>query len=65
MLKAVHHGRVTEIVITKHGNPLAKLVPIAKGKVAVLGDIFSTGEAWDAERGESLAIGACSNSTGR
>lgn len=59
MLGAVHDGRATEIVVTKHGKPFAKLVPIedctekfcgfAKHKIAVLGDVFSTGESWDAQ----------------
>lgn len=63
MLGAVHDGRATEIVVTKHGKPFAKVVPIdhraerfcgfAKGKIAVLGDIFSTGERWDAEDEEA------------
>jgi prevent-host-death family protein len=47
------------IVITKHGRPVAKLVPIAtesaaligslKGKLTIKGDILSTGIAWDVE----------------
>ncbi len=47
------------IVITKHGKPVAKLVPIAtepatligslKGKLIIKGDILSTGVRWDAE----------------
>ncbi|HKU81291.1 MAG TPA: type II toxin-antitoxin system prevent-host-death family antitoxin [Candidatus Tumulicola sp.] len=62
MLAAVHEGRAAEIVITKRGNPLAKLVPVAnrpetfcgfaKDRIVVVGDIFSTGESWNAERGE-------------
>jgi prevent-host-death family protein len=48
------------IVITKHGKPVAKLIPFAadsagligslKDKIVIKGDILSTGEAWDAER---------------
>ena len=48
------------IVITKHGRPVAKLIPFAadsagligslKDKIVIKGDILSTGEAWDAER---------------
>lgn len=47
------------VVITKRGQPVAKLVPItAPGKprslagsiVAETGDPFSTGEVWDADR---------------
>ena len=47
------------IVITKHGRPVAKLVPIAtesaaligslKGKLTIKGDTLSTGVRWDAE----------------
>ena len=48
------------IVITKHGKPVAKLIPFAsdsagligslKGKVTIKGEILSTGLDWDAER---------------
>lgn len=47
------------LIITKHGKPLAKLLPIQvqsedligkmKGKIKVKGRIFSTGVKWDAE----------------
>ena len=47
------------IVITKHGRPVAKLIPIRtesaaligslKTKLRIKGDILSTGLAWDAE----------------
>lgn len=47
------------IVITKHGKPVAKLVPIQtdtakligsfKGKIKIKGKILSTGLKWDAE----------------
>jgi prevent-host-death family protein len=47
------------IVITKHGKPVAKLIPInvdsaaligsLKGKLTIKGDIRSTGLQWDAE----------------
>ena len=47
------------IVITKHGKPVAKLVPIHtdtakligsfKGKIKIKGKILSTGVKWDAE----------------
>lgn len=49
------------IVITKRGRPVAKLIPIGAeaadligslaGKIRVVGDILSTGAAWDAEPG--------------
>ena len=48
-----------EIVITKHGKPVAKLIPLRndaadligslKGKIRIKGDISSTGLAWDAQ----------------
>lgn len=48
-----------EYVVTKHGKPVAKLVPICadstdligslKGKIEIHGDILSTGIEWDAE----------------
>ena len=47
------------LVITKHGRPVAKLVPIETGsadligslagKIAIHGDLLSTGVRWDAE----------------
>ena len=47
------------LVITKHGKPLAKVIPIEtesasligslKGKIKVKGDIFSTGVKWNAK----------------
>jgi prevent-host-death family protein len=47
------------ITITKHGRPVAKLIPIGvesvnligsmKGKIVIHGDILSTGVRWDAE----------------
>jgi prevent-host-death family protein len=47
------------IVITKHGKPVAKLIPIKtdtkqligslKGKIKIKGRILSTGIKWDAE----------------
>jgi len=47
------------IVITKHGKPVAKLIPIGsdsrsligslKSKVVIKGDILSTGLEWDAQ----------------
>lgn len=48
------------IVITKHGRPVAKLLPFGSdsagligslaGKLSIKGDVFSTGTDWDAER---------------
>lgn len=47
------------LVITKHGKPVAKLIPYErqsasligslKGKIEVLGDVFNSGETWDAD----------------
>lgn len=47
------------LVITKHGRPVAKVIPIGadsasligsmKGKLEIKGDILSTGEHWDAQ----------------
>jgi prevent-host-death family protein len=47
------------IVITKHGKPVAKLIRIEsssanmigalRGKLKIKGNIFSTGERWNAE----------------
>jgi prevent-host-death family protein len=47
------------IIITKHGKPVAKLVPIHtdgakligsfRGKIRIKGNILSTGLKWDAE----------------
>ena len=47
------------IIITKHGKPVAKLIPIRaasrdligalEGKIEIHGDILSTGIHWDAE----------------
>lgn len=47
------------VIITKHGKPVAKLIPIAsdgasligalKGKLRINGDILSTGLEWNAQ----------------
>ena len=47
------------IVITKHGKPIARLVPVEngstdlldalQGKLRITGDILSTGVSWDAQ----------------
>jgi len=47
------------IVVTKRGQPVAKVIPIRKssahligclkGKIRIKGDIYSTGLKWDAE----------------
>jgi len=58
LLDEVYNQR-KEIVITKRGRPVARLVPAEeeppaifgrlKGTGRIVGDIFSTGEAWDAD----------------
>jgi prevent-host-death family protein len=58
-LSLLDHLDPEGIVITKHGKPVARLIPIEsgcaeligsmKGKVQVKGDIFSTGIKWNAE----------------
>jgi antitoxin (DNA-binding transcriptional repressor) of toxin-antitoxin stability system len=58
-LSLLDHVDDQGIVITKHGKPVAKLVRIEssssnligalKGKLKIKGDIFSTGERWNAE----------------
>jgi prevent-host-death family protein len=50
----------TQVVITKHGIPVARLVPYQRdhqdliggmrGKLRIEGDILSTGLHWEAER---------------
>jgi prevent-host-death family protein len=47
------------VLITRRGKPVARLTPVRKnnadligslaGKLEIRGDIFSTGEKWDAE----------------
>jgi prevent-host-death family protein len=58
-LSLLDHLDPEGIVITKHGKPVARVVPIAsdcaeligcmKGKLKITGDVFSTGIRWDAE----------------
>jgi prevent-host-death family protein len=59
-LKLVDELEPDGLVLTKRGTPVARIVPIRqrgsghlvgrmKGRVEVLGDIFSTGEQWDAQ----------------
>lgn len=49
------------LIITKHGKPLARLMPYStaptrdfygcmKESVEIYGDVFSTGVSWDAQR---------------
>ena len=58
LLDRVEQQRI-EIVITKRGRPVARLVPVGgsapkifgrlKGTGRIVGDIFSTGEPWEAD----------------
>jgi prevent-host-death family protein len=52
------------IVVTKHGRPIAKVIPISphgnerfigsmKGRIRIHGDIYSTGLDWHAESGHT------------
>jgi prevent-host-death family protein len=58
-LSILDHVDSNGLIITKHGKPVAKLLPISskpgaligslRGKIKVKGDLFSTGARWDAE----------------
>jgi prevent-host-death family protein len=58
-LSLLDHLDPEGIVVTKHGKPVARLIPASsdcaaligslKGKVKVTGDVFSTGIRWNAE----------------
>lgn len=58
-LALLDHVSSEGIIITKHGKPVAKLIPIEtdgailigslKEKIKIKGDILSTGISWDAE----------------
>jgi prevent-host-death family protein len=57
-LELLAHREPTGLVITKRGRPIARVMPFVnnsnligslKCEVEVLGDIFSTGEKWEAE----------------
>ncbi len=58
-LRVLDHLSNDGIIITKHGRPIAKLVPIRsscadligsfQGKLKIKGNVFSTGQKWDAE----------------
>ena len=54
------------LVLTKRGQPIAKVIPITQAhnealigsmndKIEILGDIYSTGVSWDAESGHPHA----------
>jgi len=57
LLNLVENGE--EVVITKHGRPVAKLIPFAAdsagligslaGRIHIKGEIFSTGLHWNVE----------------
>ncbi len=58
-LSLLDHLEPEGLIVTKHGKPVARLLPIdatcasligsMKGKVKVSGDVFSTGIGWNAE----------------
>jgi prevent-host-death family protein len=58
-LAVLDHVDPEGIVITKHGKPMARLLPIAsdcaeligcmKGKLKITREVFSTGIRWDAQ----------------
>ncbi|MCX6589923.1 MAG: type II toxin-antitoxin system Phd/YefM family antitoxin [Acidobacteria bacterium] len=58
-LSLLDHLEPDGIVVTKHGKPVARILPAhsdcasligsMKGKVKVSGDVFSTGAVWNAE----------------
>jgi antitoxin (DNA-binding transcriptional repressor) of toxin-antitoxin stability system len=58
-LSLLDHLDPDAIVVTKHGRPVARVLPAdsgcasligsMKGKVRVSGDVFSTGIGWNAE----------------
>ena len=62
VMQALRDGKAAEIIVTKHGKPLAKVVPyeaadrtlfgFAIGKLRAHGGLFETGEPWEAERAE-------------
>ena len=59
-LRLLDHLPPEGVLITKRGRPLARLTPVheklgnwigsMKGKFEVKGDIFSTGDRWNADR---------------
>ena len=59
-LKILDHLGPEGLIVTKRGQPVAKVIPIVpvdlakyygcmKGKIKIKGDIFSTGVKWDAQ----------------
>lgn len=60
-LHLIDHLNSEGLVITKHGKPVAKVIPIEsscahligalRGKIHIKGNIFSTGLTWDADKG--------------
>lgn len=58
-LKVLEEVGPEGILITKHGRPIARLMPVGephhtmigrfKGKIKIHGDVLSTGVKWDAE----------------
>jgi prevent-host-death family protein len=59
-LSILEHLDSRGIIVTKHGRPLAKVLPARphsnerligsmKGRIGINGDLFSTGARWDAD----------------
>ena len=58
-LSLLDHLDPDGIVVTKHGRPVARVIPAdsdcasligsMKGKIKIAGDVFSTGVDWNAE----------------
>ncbi len=58
-LALIDHLAPEGLVITKHGKPVARVIPFPqpadsligalKGRIAIHGDILSTGVSWDAD----------------
>ncbi len=58
-LSLLDHLTPEGLIITKHGKPVARVIPypqkpaqligLLKAKIIVRGDIFSTGVSWDAD----------------
>jgi antitoxin (DNA-binding transcriptional repressor) of toxin-antitoxin stability system len=59
LLSLIDHLPPEGVLVTKRGKPVAQLLPVRKpggsligalkGRFEIRGDVFSTGEAWDAE----------------
>jgi len=60
LLNLIEHLPPEGVLLTKRGRPVARVLPVRKpggsligalkGRFEIRGDIFSTGEVWNAER---------------